>query len=92
MIRIEMNPNDQKDIIELLDFALEMKYVMQPTKYGSFNDYGYWKIRIPQLKVVLLGKNTSPAIYKSSLGGANGNNNTTGTSGELEELEKDIYF
>lgn len=67
MIRIEMNPLDQKDMLELLDFALKMKYLMRPIKKHEYNDYGYWQMRIPQLKAILNGKNVSPGIYKSTM-------------------------
>lgn len=69
MIRIEMSPNDQKDIIDLLDYALDMQYL---TRHEKDSFYLYWKLRIPQLKVVLLGKNMTPPIYKSALGGIGG--------------------
>lgn len=65
MIRIEMNPLDQKDILDLLDYALEMQY-LERRKPDSM--YYYWNLRIPQLKAIILGKNVSPGIYRSSMG------------------------
>lgn len=64
MIRIEMNPLDQKDILDLLDYALEMQYLTRREKESM---YYYWNLRIPQLKAVVLGKNVSPGIYQSSM-------------------------
>ena len=91
MIKIEISPYDQKDLLELLDFALEMKKITRPknkTK-GNFNDYGFWEIRIPQLKYIISGKDVSPAIYKSALGGYRGNNCKKTTLEESYKFNED---
>lgn len=63
MIRIEMNPLDQKDIIDLLQYALEQKQ----TDYSKEAYSNYWKIRVPQLLDIMNGKNVNPCIVKSTL-------------------------
>lgn len=87
MIRIEMSPYDQKDILELLDLTLNyLEESLKKEKYGrwEWSNAGYWKHRIPQLKQVMSGKNTTPPIYKSSLGGYSGTNNQERDNGELD--------
>ena len=84
MIRIEMSPYDQKDILELLDLSLEfIKY----DKYGrwKWTSAGYWKHRIPQLKQVMSGRDGTPPIYRSSLGGYSGADYQERDNGELDK-------
>ena len=62
MIKIEMSPNDQKDIIEMLVYAYKMNSKEIKKKWSNAD---YWKIRIPQLIEVMKGKN-EPIISRSS--------------------------
>lgn len=68
MIRIEISPYEQKDILEMLDYAKEQKLSNKPILRGShkWDDSGYWELRIEYLKKVVLGKGNKPSIYKSS--------------------------
>jgi hypothetical protein len=52
MIKLEINPLDQKDIIELLDYAKEQKKLNKPVLRGSqrWDDTKYWNYRIEYLK------------------------------------------
>lgn len=79
MVRIELEPLEQKDLLEMLDYALDQKILNRPINKGSYkwDDTNYWKIRINQLKQKLNGMNTN-SIYKSSLG-------------TLDSGEKSIY-
>lgn len=65
MIRIEISPNDQKDILDLLDYALEKK--KEDTDKEAFPKY--WEIRIPQLKDLINEYEPYNNIFQSSLGG-----------------------
>lgn len=68
MIRIEMNPNDQKDILDMLEYASQMKEQNKPEqKTNKWDDSKYWIMRIEQLKEVVKGRNTSDSLYVSSL-------------------------
>lgn len=70
MIRLEINPLDQKDIIELLDYAKEQKNLNKPVLRGSqrWDDTKYWNYRIEYLKKVILGEITyRTQVYKSSM-------------------------
>lgn len=54
MIKIEMTPYEQKDLLEILEFAKETY-----TYRGVYEKQGmskYWIERIEQLKVVVEGK------------------------------------
>lgn len=71
MIKLEINPLDQKDIIELLDYAKEQKNLNKPVLRGSqrWDDTKYWNYRIEYLKKVILGKVIyKTQVYKSSMG------------------------
>lgn len=71
MIKLEINPLDQKDIIELLDYAKEQKNLNKPVLIGSqrWDDTKYWNYRIEYLKKVILGKVIyKTQVYKSSMG------------------------
>lgn len=70
MTEINLSPNDQKDILELLDYALEKK---QEEKIGTTNatkwdDRKYWQLRVPQLKALINGYKGYSSIYQSSMG------------------------
>lgn len=65
MIRIEISPNDQKDIIDLLDYALEKK--KEDDDKEAYPKY--WEIRIPQLKKLINEYEPYNNIVQSSLGG-----------------------
>lgn len=70
MIKLEINPLDQKDIIELLDYAKEQKNSNKPVLRGSqrWDDTKYWNYRIEYLKKVILGEITyRTQVYKSSM-------------------------
>lgn len=70
MIKLEINPLDQKDIIELLDYAKEQKKLNKPVLRGSqrWDDTKYWNYRIEYLKKVILGEITyRTQVYKSSM-------------------------
>ena len=70
-MEINISPFDQKDILELLDYAKEMKEEHRPPKKvgrGSvWDDTDYWVMRIEQLKMLLKGRNVSNSLYGSSL-------------------------
>ena len=70
MIKLEINPLDQKDIIELLDYAKEQKKLNKPILKGSqrWDDTKYWNYRIEYLKKVILREITyRTQVYKSSM-------------------------
>lgn len=70
MIKLEINPLDQKDIIELLDYAKEQKNLNKPVLRGSqrWDDTKYWNYRIEYLKKVILGEITyRTQAYKSNM-------------------------
>ena len=71
MIRIELSPFDEKDILELLDYAKEMKEEHRPEKKGKghdgWDDTDYWLMRIEQLKEIIKSRNINDNLYGSSL-------------------------
>lgn len=70
MVKLEINPLEQKDILEMLDYAKEQKQLNRPVLKGSnrWDDTKYWVERIEYLKKVILGKaKNDTSIYKSSL-------------------------
>ena len=70
MVRLEISPLDQKDILEMLDYAKEQKQLNRPVLKGTnkWDDTQYWVERIEYLKKVILGKvKNDTSIYKSSL-------------------------
>lgn len=68
-MEIRLNPNDQKDILDLLKYALEKKKKEKPDgKFGSnWNDSKYWEIRIPQLIDLVNGRIVNDSIMRSTL-------------------------
>lgn len=71
MIRIELEPLEQKDILEMLDYASEMKEKNRPVRKTGrsavWDDTDYWINRIEILKRILQGKAVRESIYRSSL-------------------------
>lgn len=65
MVEIKLEPNDQQDIIDLLNYALQKKH--EDTDKESYPKY--WDLRVPQLKQLIKGKKVYDTIYQSSLGG-----------------------
>ena len=71
MIRIELEPLEQKDILEMLDYASEMKEKNRPVRKTGrsavWDDTDYWINRIEYLKRIVQGKAIRESIYRSSL-------------------------
>ena len=66
MIRIELNPNDIQDLLEILEYAKRQCEKNRPKERTKrWNDYGYYILRIDQLKELLRGKKTD-IIYRSN--------------------------
>lgn len=68
MERVELSPFDKKDLLELLDYADKKKELERPdnTKMQHWDDYGFWHLRIEQLKMILNGKQVNESYIKSS--------------------------
>ena len=64
MTEIKLSPNDQKDLLDLLAYALEKK----KDDKGKDSFPKYWAIRIPQLMQIIKGWKVYDTIYQSSLG------------------------
>lgn len=71
MTEIQLSPNDRDDILELLDYALKKKLEEPPERKGRYtwDNSGYYKLRIGQLKQLIKGKRVYDTISQSSLGG-----------------------
>lgn len=71
MVEIELSPFDKKDLLEMLDYASEMKQEHRPPKKvgrGSvWDDTDYWVMRIEQLKQLINGKKVGRSLYGSTL-------------------------
>lgn len=69
MIRLEINPFDQKDILEMLDYAKMQKKINRPVLKGTqkWDDTNYWIMRIDQLKLLIMGKRIQDSLIKSSM-------------------------
>ena len=67
MDRIEISPNDKKDLLELLDYAKIKKQEddNHKDKRDHWVDSNYWKIRIEQLKMIIKGYVPTPHIQSS---------------------------
>lgn len=67
MNRIEISPNDKKDLLELLDYAQKKKKEddERKDKRDHWHDSEYWRIRIDQLKMIVNGYVTQPHIQSS---------------------------
>lgn len=70
-MEIQISPNDRDDILELLDYALKKKLEEPPEKHGRYtwDNSGWYKLRIYQLTQIIKGKQVYDTIYQSSLGG-----------------------
>lgn len=71
MIRIELEPLEQKDLLEILDYASDMKEYHRPPKNrqgNKWDDTDYWINRIEVLKRIVQGKAIRDSVYRSSLG------------------------
>ena len=69
-MEIEISPNDQRDLIKLLDYALEKK--KEESKEDGrhkWDDSGWYELRVYQLKKIIKGYRPYSSIYQSSLGG-----------------------
>lgn len=66
MIRIELEPLDVKDLIELLEYAKEQKELNRPDIKG-WDDTNWWKLRIDVLVGKLKGEHGVDSIIQSSL-------------------------
>ena len=70
MVEIKLSQLDQKDLIELLNYALEKKKE-EPKETGKhhWDNTGWYEIRVHQLKQIVKGRKVYDTIYQSSLGG-----------------------
>ena len=70
MVEIKLSPLDQKDLLELLEYALKKKLEEKPiTGRHKWDDSGWYKLRVYQLKKIIKGYRPYSSIYQSSLGG-----------------------
>lgn len=71
MIIVKLSPLDQKDLLELLEYALEKKMKEPPEKHGRYtwDNSGWYRLRIDQLIQLIKGNNVYDTIYQSSLSG-----------------------
>lgn len=70
MVEIKLSPLDQKDLLELLEYALKKKLEEKPiTGRHKWDDSGWYKLRIEQLRLLVEGKKVYDTIYQSSLSG-----------------------
>ena len=58
MIRIEMTPYEKKDILEVLDYALDQYFFSKDPMRK------YWMMRIKQLKKVIEGRVNPPSMER----------------------------
>ena len=58
MIRIEMTPYEQKDILEVLDYAFNQYFFSKDPMRK------YWMMRIKQLKKVIEGRVNPPSMER----------------------------
>jgi len=58
MIRIEMTPYEQKDILEVLDYAIGQYFFSRDPMRK------YWLMRINQLKKVIEGRVNPPSMER----------------------------
>ena len=68
-MEIDLSPFDKKDLLELLDYASEMKQEHRPVLKGpnKWDDTDYWVMRIEQLKQLINGRNIRNSLYGSTL-------------------------
>lgn len=65
MTEIQLEPNDQQDILDLLNYALEKKKEENNREVPP----AYWEVRVPQLKMLIKGYKPYTTVCQSSLGG-----------------------
>lgn len=68
MVEIKLEPNDQQDILDLLNYALEKKKEEKNKQVPP----SYWELRVPQLKKLINGLHIYDTIYQSSMGNLTG--------------------
>lgn len=85
MTEIQLSPNDRDDLLELLDYALKKKLEEPPEKHGRYtwDNSGYYKLRIHQLKQIIKGKKVYGDVRQSSLGNL--------VNDIIEGLDEDYY-
>lgn len=66
MEKIELNPLDKKDLLELLEYAKKKHNEEEPSGKGHWNDAAWWETRIEQLKMVLNGYVSNSSYIQSS--------------------------
>lgn len=67
---VYLEPLDKKDLLEILDYALEKKH-NETTKYhtqAKWSDVKWWDIRIKQLKKLINGYDPHNTVFRSSYG------------------------
>lgn len=86
MEKIELSPNDKKDLLELLDYAKEKKKNddISSDRRDHFKMSGWWDIRIEQLKMIVNGYVPNPSHIQSSM-------NTIDMSMNKSDLKKFKY-
>ena len=86
MTEIQLSPNDRDDILELLDYALQKKLEEPPERKGRYtwDNSGYYKLRVHQLKQLIKGKKIYGDVRQSSLGGIVGD--------LIEEMENETNY
>ena len=68
MERIELNPLDKKDLLELLEYAKKQKELNRPEKTDRhyWDDTNWWLLRIEQLEMIINGESVSGSYIQSS--------------------------
>ena len=70
MIRIEISPLDQKDLLEILDFAATWYELTRggKNKRDKWDNTNWYLMRIEQLQEIIKGRIVQDSLIKSSLG------------------------
>lgn len=69
MTEIKLSPFDKKDLLELLDYALEKKLEEEPKdERFKWDNSGWYKLRVYQLKRLINGEKVYDNLIQSSLG------------------------
>lgn len=68
MVKIELNPLDKKDLLELLEYAKKQKELNRPEKNDRhyWDDTNWWLLRIEQLEMIINGESVSGSYIQSS--------------------------
>ena len=68
MERIELNPLDKKDLLELLEYAKKQKELNRPEQKDRhyWDDTNWWLLKIEQLKMIINGESVSGSYIQSS--------------------------